>query len=199
MAYKNILNTVDHVDGILAEVGFGKGNDLSDIIGYMNDGLVTTRQIALFDSFEGQPEPTDIDEGAFQKGDHNRPIQPAYDIANTIKTDVCICEGWVEDTFEKCIKQTPVAVVHLDLMGYESTLYSLNTAYKYLVEEGVIIIKDYDNYIGVKKATDKFANTNKLSINKTAISDSTAFIYKPKLNKTVTNKKVNRTWSSTLT
>ena len=33
MAYKNILNTVDHVDGILAEVGFGKGNDLSDIIG----------------------------------------------------------------------------------------------------------------------------------------------------------------------
>ena len=84
-------------------------------------------------------------------------------------------------------------------MGYESTLYSLNTAYKYLVEEGVIIIKDYDNHIGVKKATDKFANTNKLSINKTAISDSTAFIYKPKLNKTVTNKKVNRTWSSTLT
>ena len=84
-------------------------------------------------------------------------------------------------------------------MGYESTLYSLNTAYKFLVEEGVIIIKDYDNYVGIKKATDKFANTNKLSINKTAISDSTAFIYKPKLNKTVTNKKVNRTWSSTLT
>ena len=92
-----------------------------------------------------------------------------------------------------------VAVAHIDLIGYESTLFSLNTIYRRLAEQGVIVIKDYENYIGVKKATDKFANTNKLSVNKTAISDSTAFIYKPKVNKTVTNKKVNRTWSSTLT
>tara|TARA_B100001109_G_C18701060_1_gene397927 strand:- start:5 stop:604 length:600 start_codon:yes stop_codon:yes gene_type:complete len=199
MAYTNILNTVDNVDGILLDLGFGKGIDLSSIINDMNEGKIKTRDISLFDSFEGQPEPSNIDEEAFAKGDYIRPIQPAYDIVNTIKANVCICKGWIEDTLEECISKETVAVAHIDLIGYESTLFSLNTIYRRLAEQGVIVIKDYENYIGVKKATDKFANTNKLSVNKTAISDSTAFIYKPKVNKTVTNKKVNRTWSSTLT
>ena len=199
MAYTNILNTVDNVDGILLDLGFGKGIDLSSIINDMNEGKIKNRDISLFDSFEGQPEPSSIDEGAFAKGDYIRPIQPAYDIVNTIKANVCICKGWIEDTLIDCISKDIVAVAHIDLIGYESTLFSLNNVYKRLAEEGVIIIKDYENYVGVKKAVDKFAFDQVLSVNKTAISDSTAFIYKPKLNKTVTNKKVNRTWSSTLT
>jgi|TARA_B100000073_G_scaffold306338_1_gene276026 O-methyltransferase len=199
MAYTNILNTVDNVDGILLDLGFGKGIDLSSIINDMNEGKIKNRDISLFDSFEGQPEPSSIDEEAFAKGDYIRPIQPAYDIVNTIKANVCICKGWIEDTLIDCISKDIVAVAHIDLIGYESTLFSLNNVYKRLAEEGVIIIKDYENYVGVKKAVDKFAFDQVLSVNKTAISDSTAFIYKPKLNKTVTNKKVNRTWSSTLT
>jgi len=199
MAYTNILNTVDNVDGILLDLGFGKGIDLSSIINDMNEGKIKNRNISLFDSFEGQPEPSSIDEEAFAKGDYIRPIQPAYDIVNTIKANVCICKGWIEDTLIDCISKDIVAVAHIDLIGYESTLFSLNNVYKRLAEEGVIIIKDYENYVGVKKAVDKFAFDQVLSVNKTAISDSTAFIYKPKLNKTVTNKKVNRTWSSTLT
>ena len=199
MAYTNILNTVDNVDGILLDLGFGKGIDLSSIINDMNEGKIKNRDISLFDSFEGQPEPSSIDEEAFAKGDYIRPIQPAYDIVNTIKANVCICKGWIEDTLIDCISKDIVAAAHIDLIGYESTLFSLNNVYKRLAEEGVIIIKDYENYVGVKKAVDKFAFDQVLSVNKTAISDSTAFIYKPKLNKTVTNKKVNRTWSSTLT
>lgn len=196
MAYSNILNTVDNVQGILLDLGFGKGNDLSSIINDMNEGIIRSRDISLFDSFEGQPEPTNMDDGAFNKGDYIRPIQPAYDIVNTIKANVCICKGWIEDTLIDCISDDTVAAAHIDLIGYESTLFSLNKVYKRLAEGGVIIIKDYENYIGVKKAVDKFALDQTLSVNK---SDSTAFIYKPKLNKTVTNKKVNRTWSSTLT
>ena len=199
MAYKEILNTVNNIDGILLDIGFGKGISLSSIISDMNEGNVKTRDISLFDSFKGQPEPSDLDEGSFSKGDYNRPIQPAYDISNSIKANVCICEGWVEDTLLSCIKEEDVAVVHIDVIGYESTLFSLNTSYKSLVQGGVLIIKDYTNYIGVKKAVDKFAFDQDLSVNKTAISDSTAFIYRPKINETVTNKKVNRTWSSTLT
>ena len=199
MAYSNILNTVDNVQGIFLDLGFGKGNDLSSIINDMNEGIIRSRDISLFDSFEGQPEPSSMDEGAFNKGDYIRPIQPAYDIVNTIKANVCICKGWIEDTLIDCISDDTVAAAHIDLLGYESTLFSLNKVYKRLAEGGVIIIKDYENYIGVKKAVDKFALDQILSVNKTAISDSTAFIYKPKLNKTVTNKKVNRTWSSTLT
>ena len=196
MAYSNILNTVDNVQGIFLDLGFGKGNDLSSIISDMNEDIIRTRNISIFDSFEGQPEPTSIDEGAFNKGDHIRPIQPAYDIVNTIKANVCICKGWVEDTLVDCISDDTVAVAHIDLMGYESTLFSLNKVYRRLAEGGVIIIKDYEKYIGIKKAVDKFALDQTLSVNK---SDSTAFIYKPRLNKSVTNKKVNRTWSSTLT
>ena len=81
MAYSNILNTVDNVQGILLDLGFGKGNDLSSIISDMNEGIIRSRDISIFDSFEGQPEPTSIDEGAFNKGDYIRPIQPAYDLS----------------------------------------------------------------------------------------------------------------------
>ena len=147
-------------------------------------------------SIQKPEQPTNMDDGAFNKGDYIRPIQPAYDIVNTIKANVCICKGWIEDTLIDCISDDTVAAAHIDLIGYESTLFSLNKVYKRLAEGGVIIIKDYENYIGVKKAVDKFALTNKLSINK---SGTIAFIYRPKVNKTVTNKKVNRTWSSTLT
>ena len=70
MAYTNILNTVDNVDGILLDLGFGKGIDLSSIINDMNEGKIKTRDISLFDSFEGQPEPSNIDEEAFAKGDY---------------------------------------------------------------------------------------------------------------------------------
>ena len=88
MAYKEILNTVNNIEGILLDIGFGKGIDLSSIISDMNEGSIKTRDICLFDSFQGQPEPTDLDEGSFNKGDYNRPIQPAYDISNSIKANI---------------------------------------------------------------------------------------------------------------
>jgi len=164
MAYKEILNTVNNIEGILLDIGFGKGIDLSSIISDMNEGSIKTRDICLFDSFQGQPEPTDLDEGSFSKGDYNRPIQPAYDISNSIKANICICKGWVEDTLQPCIKEEDVAAVHIDVVGYESTLFSLNTSYKSLVQGGVLIIKDYTNYTGVKKAVDKFAFDQGLSV-----------------------------------
>ena len=69
MAYSNILNTVDNVQGIFLDLGFGKGNDLSSIINDMNEGKFISDEIVnkiikevVFDSknkgkliFDGYP------------------------------------------------------------------------------------------------------------------------------------------------
>lgn len=162
MEYLEAIKLADHVDGSLIELGFGKGHTLTKFISYMNNRDVIKRDIQLYDSFEGYASPVEEDENAFVKGGYKRPIQPAMDIRNTIKKDVKLIKGFVEDTLEESIQDVnKVAIVHSDLVSYSSTLYSLSMLHSKIPTDGLIIITGYSKYPGSKLALDNFIKQNK--------------------------------------
>jgi len=197
MTYTNIIKTVDKVEGDLIDLGFGKGAVLSSIIESMNNDEILTRNIWLYDSFKGYPKPSKHDQNSFEEGGSNRPIQPAYDIVNTINSHVHIKEGWIEDTLIASHENNSVAIAHLDLGAYESTSFALSLLDTVVKQDGVFIISNYKTtFPGVDRAVDRYVEEKEYSIN---IADTIGFIYKPVISLKVTKKKVNRTWSSTLT
>lgn len=162
MKYLEAIKLADHVDGLLIELGFGKGNNLTEFISYMNNHDIVKRDIQLYDSFEGYPSPIEEDQNAFIKGEFKRPIQPAMDIRSTIKKEVKLVRGFVEETLERSLdSDSKIAIIHSDLVSYSSTLYSLRTLHPKLSIDGVMIISGYSKYPGVKLAVDTFIDNNK--------------------------------------
>ena len=162
MRYLEAIKLADKIEGSFIELGFGKGKNLTEFISYMNNRDTTKRNIWLYDSFEGYREPTAEDDNAFVKGGYKRPIQPAMDIIHTLKKEVKLIKGYVEDTLESSYNsEEKIAIIHTDLVSYSSTLFSLTTLNSKLNIGGVIIATGYSEYKGVKLAIDKFLKENK--------------------------------------
>lgn len=160
MEYKEALSLADAVKGSLIELGFGKGNSLKEFIGYMNKLEISKRNIWIYESFDGYGNPTAEDQGAFVKGGFKRPIQPAFDIQHTIKTEVKLVRGYIEETLPTNYDNSPVAVVHSHLVSYSSTLHGLNFFNKFIPVGGIIIVTDYETFPGTKQAVDEFVFNN---------------------------------------
>jgi len=128
------------------------------------------RKLYGFDTFEGMPEPT------FQDGvkinqvyqdfkNRNEPWTKASieDVKNSTKKlfsdieDFNFIKGMVEDTL-KDKKNLPnkISLLRLDTDLYESTKAELNILYPLLVENGVLIIDDYGDFPGCRKAVDEY-------------------------------------------
>jgi len=162
MSYFEALSSVNNVKGTFIELGFGKGINLKEFISYMNNEIITKRDIWLYDSFEGYNNPAEEDGDTFVKGGHKRPFGPAMDIRHTIKTNVTVVKGYVEDTFGgSYLSDQPIAIAHMDLVSYSSTLFSLNRIHSKLAIKGIAVISGYKDYAGVKLALDKFLRDNK--------------------------------------
>jgi hypothetical protein len=197
MEYLEAIKLADHVDGSLIELGFGKGNTLTEFISYMNSRDVVKRDIQLYDSFEGYPSPVEEDENAFVKGGFKRPIQPAMDIRNTIKKDVKLIKGFIEDTLEDSFNSnSEIAIIHSDLVSYSSTLYSLTALNSKLSIDGVVIVSGYSKYPGVKLAVDSFISSNKKSYRVEHTGDLAVLVKVQymKLNKKVTKDRHKISW-----
>ena len=160
MDYKKALKLADEVTGSLVELGFGKGNSLKEFISYMNKSQISKRNIWTYESFDGYRAPTPEDNNAFKKGEFKRPPQPAYDMKNTISTEVHLVKGYIEETLPNNYDESPVAILHSHLVSYSSTLHGLNFFGKYIPTGGVIVVTDYEVFDGTKLAVDKFLNEN---------------------------------------
>lgn len=155
MNYLDALRSVNNLDGTFVELGFGKGNSLKEFISFMNGGDIDKREIYIYESFNGYRKPTVEDKEAFVEKGFKRPIQPAYDIVHTINKKVHLVKGYIEDTFST---QPPsrVAIVHSHLVGYLSTQFALKQLASKLLDNGIVIITDYEKYPGTKQAVDEF-------------------------------------------
>ena len=64
--------------------------------------------------------------------------------------------GFFQDTFPKALNQQPgpetVALLHLDCIYYESVLLALRTWYDRVAEGGVIVISDFGEKEGSRRA-----------------------------------------------
>lgn len=140
-----VLRT-NHIRGHIAELGVYKGGSATLICKLKGD-----KQLHLFDTFEGLPEPHKIKDIAFKKGDYSFPLDV---IQSWLKSfpDVNYYKGMFPST-AKPISEKRFSFVNLDADLYQSTLDGLKFFYPRLNKGGIIMAHDYrPNKGGVGRA-----------------------------------------------
>lgn len=147
------------VEGCYMEFGSAEGGSLADAF----DAASRTRalqdmQFLVFDSFEGLPEPRNLDAGEFQrygKGDFACNVAQFRHNARAAGVDLsrltCV-PGWYDQTLTEELKKKlsvkKAAVVLIDCDLYESTVPVLNFITEYLQDGTILIFDDWFSYKG---------------------------------------------------
>jgi O-methyltransferase len=145
------------VAGSFAELGVYQGNTARLIHHYAPD-----RALHLFDTFEGF-----TGRGA---GDERHTTGEAVDSRQFSDTsldlvrakvapqngNVTFHRGFFPDSVPAPLGQQPFAFVHLDADLYGPTLAGLNFFYPRLSRHGVLVVHDYNAWIGARTAVDEF-------------------------------------------
>ncbi len=152
-----------HVQGAFVECGVYNGGGAAIMAAELGP-----RDVWLFDSFEGLPEPATIDGGkavnkyktitstgkAWQVGDMAK-VKQAFDLAGCWSDRVHLVKGWFEDTLAPS-ETGAIAVLHLDADWYASTKLALETLYDRVVPGGLILLDDYGHWVGCRTAVIEF-------------------------------------------
>lgn len=164
--YHLLCQTIqNNVPGDIVELGCYEGIT-SILIQKTLDQLKSDKILHVYDSFEGLPDKSEKDDGAFFKKGSLSTTKLNL-IGNFNKHRVkqpIIHEGWFKDTLPKELPEK-ICFAHLDGDFYSSIAVSLEHVYPKLSRNGIVIIDDYcdpqivnipNNFPGVKKATDEF-------------------------------------------
>lgn len=167
----------NQIPGDIVECGVWKGGSMMAIARSLLRNKDSSRQLYLFDTFEGMSEPTAIDVDYYGKraeefmgtGELDFVVVSIEDVQRAVwstgypKEMTHFVKGKVEDPLPA---QAPnfIALLRLDTDWYESTRHALVHLFPRLAKGGVLIIDDYGHWLGAKKATDKYINANNLSV-----------------------------------
>lgn len=146
------------------------------------------RNIWLFDSWEGQPQPSKYDityNGSpaykgMDLGQKEKVEKLLFQKLKLSNSKIHLIKGWFWDTlpiYKKGIGK--IALLHLDCDLYKSVKFCLEKLYESVIPGGVIIIDDYGHWKGAKKAVDEFIEKNKLRIKLVKIDYTGVYFQKP--------------------
>lgn len=170
-----------NIPGDFAECGVWRGGSImlaALTCKHLGD---TDRHFHLFDTFEGNPEPSPEDLDWDGKNPHpaweqltkqgkkwgyGGPLEAVRQ--NVLQTGYpedrfTFVPGRVEETLPDAAPES-LALLRLDTDLYRSTAHELETLYPRLVIGGVLIIDDYGYYQGARKATDEYLAKTKAKI-----------------------------------
>ena len=147
--FKKVMSEVNHKDGSLVEAGFGRGLTANTIVRLMNEGHIKKRDIWIYDSFEGFPNPTKFDASPRnpQKGQWKVPMKPALELKNLIDVKVEVVKGYFEDTIPSQYSGDAIAILHLDGDLYSSYKSCLEGLYDKVIPGGIILFDEYKSNI----------------------------------------------------
>jgi hypothetical protein len=160
------------IPGAIVECGVWRGGSMHIVARTLDAIGDTSRELYLFDTFEGMTPPTDKDRTVSGRRVADllasRPktariwavagledVQEGFAKVPYPADRIHFVKGPVEQTLPD---QAPdeIAILRLDTDWYESTRHELRTLYDRLVPGGVLIIDDYGSYQGAKQAVDEF-------------------------------------------
>jgi hypothetical protein len=161
------------VEGTIVECGVWRGGSMQAIALTLMENGDTTRDLHLFDTFQGMSEPTEHDvrvkdgrtaEDLMEERDTTAKIWAMSSLEDVQEgmAEVAYPQdrihyhvGKVEDTLPD---QAPdrIALLRLDTDWYESTKHELQHLYDRLVPGGVLMIDDYGYWDGSRRATDEW-------------------------------------------
>lgn len=203
---QTLIRLVDHISaedipGDMVECGVWKGGSIMSAAIRLLDNRCSTRDIYLYDTFEGMSEPTENDvspEGKRaaellranpkDKANHIWAYSPLEDVKRHMDSTgypsmrVRYVQGKVEDTIPGILPGR-IALLRLDTDWYESTLHELEHLYPLLVPGGVLVLDDYGFWQGARKAVDeyfaKLPHPPELHIIHDGVDDSARWCVKP--------------------
>jgi hypothetical protein len=163
----------NQVPGDIVECGVWRGGNLV-IAGLMRKRLGFDRRIWAFDTFAGMTRPTaadfkpaedlDVEKkfGNLNHDDHNEwCLAPEDEVLRNFESrvgnrDLRTVKGPVEQTLTRS-ENLPerIAILRLDTDFYESTKAELDLLYPRLSNGGVLIVDDYGEWAGARKAVDE--------------------------------------------
>jgi hypothetical protein len=203
--YKRLANVYDlanlaedeKLPGAFVECGVWKGGCIGLMAAVAKD-RGSPRKIALFDSFEGLPEPGPKDgeeareyaqgrmDGRMQAIDQCvGPMEDVKDLFfNRLGIDPARVEfrkGWFQDTVPGSGPSIgPIAILRLDGDWYDSTKVCLDGLYDQVVPGGFVVIDDYGFWEGCRKAVDEFLAQRGVKVELVPIDDTGRWFRKPR-------------------
>ncbi|MBL0059834.1 MAG: class I SAM-dependent methyltransferase [Elusimicrobia bacterium] len=155
------------------------------------------RRTWLFDSFEGVPEPVELDGAEAKRLALNnasgrlKAIGHFVGALKNVETilfrefridpeRVQIVKGWFQDTLPSQKDAVgPIALLRLDGDWFESTKVCLETLYDNVVSGGYVVIDDYGHWEGCRKAVDAFFLERKIQVDLKPAGYSVVYFQKP--------------------
>jgi len=183
----SLINAVNYlvkndIQGDIVECGVWRGGSTMAAIDSLIKAGDTTREVYLYDTFEGMSEPSEYDKeftgtaaSDLSKNLNNEGPESkwCYSALEEVENNIAslnypaklihYVKGKVEETIPATIP-SKIALLRLDTDWYESTAHELEYLYPLLVPGGVIIIDDYGHWEGARKAVDEYIAGNKLPL-----------------------------------
>ena len=183
---KFLWNTTETIgksgmEGSLVETGVWRGG-CAGIMAYMSKQYGYRNRLCFYDSFEGLPEPTDLDgEDALifasgqstgrlvsigkVKAEESYIKELLFDKLKISPDKVEIIKGWFQDTLPRTKKRVgPIALLRLDGDWYDSTKVVLKQLYDQVVPGGYVLVDDYYFWDGCRRAVDDYIAEHNLKI-----------------------------------
>lgn len=176
------------IPGDLVECGVYQGGSIVCIIRTLQALKSVDRKVWLYDTFEGFPEPQEIDRhykqtatedgglkswALHKRDDGSKGSNWCYCPIDQVKASIfrtgypedklIFVKGMVEDTIPQNAPER-ISLLRLDTDFYKSTKHELDHLYPRLSKGGVLIIDDYGAYRGSRAAVDEYIAENKLKV-----------------------------------
>lgn len=159
--------------GAIVECGVASGGSMMMAALTSIYGGNEARDLWLYDTFEGMPEPTerdvnyrgDLAHGQWAASQVNGHNTWCYASLESVRANMTLTgypsermhfiKGRVEETIPR---EAPgrIALLRLDTDWYNSTRHELQELYPLLCDGGVLIIDDYGHWEGCREATDEY-------------------------------------------
>ncbi|HEU4347868.1 MAG TPA: TylF/MycF/NovP-related O-methyltransferase [Actinoplanes sp.] len=160
------------IPGAIVECGVWRGGSMHVVARTLLAVGDTSRDLYLFDTFDGMTEPTDKDvtyggkpvAELMSARDRTawiwavaslEDVKQGFEAIPYPSEKIHYVKGPVESTLPDNAPDE-IAILRLDTDWYESTRHELEVLYDRLVPGGVLIIDDYGTYRGSKQAVDEF-------------------------------------------
>jgi O-methyltransferase len=162
----NIYESMQHIarakiPGDVIECGVFLGGAIAAAIDMASALGVTQKTFWLSDTFEGFTKPASekkISGEIVSFGRHpnfRHIVEKTLSLADRGQNKIELLPGAVEDTLPNW-SGGPLALVRLDTDYYESTRVELEALYPKLSNGGVLIVDDYGEFDGVRRAVDEY-------------------------------------------
>jgi O-methyltransferase len=171
-----------NIEGSIVECGVWKGGSMMAVAETLLRSGDTSRNLYLFDTFDGMSPPTDEDvdiagvaaDSLLERSDKTKDesvwccaslevVKTAVKSVGYPSDKIHLVKGMVEQTIPLNAPDK-IALLRLDTDWYESTKHEMEHLFPRLAKGGVLIIDDYGHWQGARKAVNEYLENNNVKI-----------------------------------